>query len=151
MRKTILRPALSAIAAAAVTAVVLMASDRSEAEPARMAAAPLAHMVFFTLADRNEANARKLAAGCQKYLTGHEGTVYFSVGTRVADLDREVNVKDFDVALHVVFDSRAAHDQYQEHPRHLQFIAENKDLWSQVRVFDSALLESPSDSADAGR
>jgi hypothetical protein len=39
--------------------------------------------------------------------------------------------------LHVVFASRAAHDTYQTHPRHLQFIAENKEGWTNVRVFDA--------------
>ena len=48
-----------------------------------------------------------------------------------------MNDTDFHVALHVVFASREAHDVYQTHPRHLQFIAENKDSWKQVRVFDS--------------
>ena len=149
MRNPILRPALAAVAAVVVTAGAFLASDRSDAEPATLAAAPLAHMVFFTLADRNPENARKLAAGCQKYLTGHEGTLYFSVGTREESLDRDVNVKDFDVALHLVFESKAAQDRYQEHPRHLEFIAENKELWSEVRVFDSSLIESSSTGESA--
>ena len=34
---------------------------------------------------------------------------------------------------------KAAHDTYQDHPRHLRFIEENKELWSKVRVFDSYL------------
>ena len=42
-----------------------------------------------------------------------------------------------DVALHVVFDSRDAHDAYQTAPRHLQFIEENRADWAKVRVFDS--------------
>jgi hypothetical protein len=62
---------------------------------------------------------------------------YFSVGTLNSELKREVNDRDFDVALHLVFKNQAAHDRYQEHPRHLAFINEAKDLWSKVRVFDS--------------
>ena len=34
---------------------------------------------------------------------------------------------------------RAAHDTYQDAPRHKQFIDENKDNWKKVRVFDSAV------------
>ena len=97
----------------------------------------LAHMVFFKLADSTEANQKKLVAACDKYLSDHEGTVYYSAGVIAKELDREVNVRDFDVALHVVFKDKAAHDVYQTHPRHLKFIAENKELWSGVRVFDS--------------
>ncbi|REJ90754.1 MAG: Dabb family protein, partial [Planctomycetota bacterium] len=45
--------------------------------------------------------------------------------------------RDFHVALHVVFEDRAAHDRYQPSDSHQQFIEQNRDTWSQVRVFDS--------------
>ena len=61
---------------------------------------------------------------------------YFGCGT-LADLDRPVNDRDFDVGLHVVFTDRAAHDRYQTAERHVRFIEENKDTWRQVRVFDT--------------
>ena len=41
------------------------------------------------------------------------------------------------VGLHMVFESKAAHDAYQDDPTHNQFIAENKPTWASVRVFDS--------------
>jgi heme-degrading monooxygenase HmoA len=63
--------------------------------------------------------------------------VFFAAGTLVPDLTRPVNQTDFDVALHVVFDTREAHDAYQQAPRHNQFIDENKPNWERVRVFDS--------------
>lgn len=97
----------------------------------------LAHMVYFTLKDRSPEARQRLVDACQKYLSGHPGTVYFGVGTLVEDLDRPVNVRDFDVALQLVFESREAHDVYQQAPRHLQFIEENKATWAQVRVFDA--------------
>lgn len=97
----------------------------------------LAHIVFFDLNDDSDEARQGLVEAAQKYLTGHDGTVYFSVGTLVPDLSRPVNDHDFSVALHVVFENRAAHDVYQQHERHLQFIAENKASWKRVRVFDS--------------
>lgn len=97
----------------------------------------LAHIVYFDLNDDSEEARQNLVAAAQKYLTNHDGTVYFSVGTLVPDLSRPVNDHDFSVALHVVFESRAAHDTYQQHERHLQFIEENKGNWKRVRVFDS--------------
>ena len=97
----------------------------------------LGHMVYFTLKDRSAAAVEKMLTACRTYLTGHPGTVLFAVGTVVPDLDRPVNQTDFDVALHVVFETRAAHDAYQTAPRHLQFIAENKANWERVRVFDA--------------
>jgi hypothetical protein len=94
-------------------------------------------MVYFTLADRSQQAKDALIAACKKYLTGHPGTIFFAVGTLTPDLARPVNDRDFDVALQVVFDSRASHDAYQQHPRHLQFIEENKPNWAKVRVFDA--------------
>jgi heme-degrading monooxygenase HmoA len=97
----------------------------------------LGHMVYFTLKDRSPAAIEKMVQDCHKYLTDHPGTVFFAAGTLVPDLTRPVNQTDFDVALHVVFDTREAHDAYQQADRHNQFIAENKPNWERVRVFDS--------------
>ena len=97
----------------------------------------LGHMVYFTLKDNAPDKVEAMLAACRKYLTGHPGTTFFAVGTLVPDLLRPVNQTDFDVALQVVFDSRAAHDAYQVAPRHLQFIEENKGNWAKVRVFDA--------------
>jgi hypothetical protein len=106
-------------------------ADDTKAEP------KLVHNVFFTLKDGSPANIQKLTDACHKYITGHEGEVYFGAGTVVAELDRPVNQRDFHVALCVVFKNKAAHDTYQTHPRHLEFINENKETWASVRVFDS--------------
>jgi hypothetical protein len=97
----------------------------------------LGHMVYFTLKDRSPAALEKMLAACRQYLSGHPGTVFFAVGTLVPDLARPVNQLDFDVALQLVFDSREAHDAYQVHPRHVQFIEENKANWERVRVYDA--------------
>jgi len=94
-------------------------------------------MVYFTLKDNSQPALDAMIAACRKYLTDHPGTVLFAAGTRTPDLSREVNDRDFDIALQVVFESRAAHDQYQVHERHLQFIEENKGNWAKVRVFDA--------------
>ena len=101
--------------------------------------APLAHTVFFTLTDGSQENIDRLVAGCNEYLSGHDGVTHFSVGTLVHELQREVNDRDFHVTLNVFFESKAAHDTYQTHPRHLAFIEQHKDMWAQVRVFDSYL------------
>ena len=97
----------------------------------------LGHMVYFTLKDSSPEAIEHLVGAAKKYLSGHPGTVYFAAGTLVPDLDRPVNQRDFHVALQVVFEDRAAHDTYQTHERHVQFIEENKDNWETVRVFDA--------------
>jgi len=93
-------------------------------------------MVYFTLKDSSQAAQQKLVDDCHRYLKSAPGIIYFAAGLRVPDLTRGVNVQDFHVGLHVVFESRKAHDDYQVSETHLRFIAENKDNWTQVRVFD---------------
>ncbi len=97
----------------------------------------LAHMVFFSLKDKSSKAKRQLVELCNKYLSKHPGTVYYSAGVIVTELDRKVNVQDWDVSLHLVFQNKDYHDQYQTAKRHLQFIKEGKDNWAKVRVFDS--------------
>ena len=117
------------------TVTITMATQNAQ-QPAEL---QLAHIVFFKLKDDSAEAARDLVSACNKYLSGHDGTVYFSAGTRGEEFQREVNDRQFDVALHVVFKTKADHDRYQDDSRHLQFISENKDNWASVRVFDSYL------------
>lgn len=99
----------------------------------------IGHMVYFELEDASEAKIQELLSEMKKYLDDHDGLDFFACGTLVPDLSREVNDKDFHVSLHTVFESREAHDKYQVHPRHLDFIENNKANWKKVRVFDSNL------------
>ena len=98
------------------------------------------HMVYFTLKDSSDEACDTLLAACRKYLDEHPGTDFFGVG-RLADTDRDVVDKGYHVSLHLVFRDREAHDAYQVAPRHDEFIAEQKDNWETVRVFDSVLSE----------
>ena len=103
------------------------------AEPTR----PLiAHMVYLTLKDASAAAQQELVDDCHRYLKSAPGVVFFAVGTRVPDLTRPVNVQDFHVGLHVAFESRKAHDDYQVSENHVKFLAEHKANWAQIRVFD---------------
>lgn len=115
--------------------VLALGTTKSEAAVAKEP--QLAHMVYFQLTESSPAARQKLVDACKKYLSGHPGTVYFSAGVLADEYKREVNVRDFDVALHLVFASKGAHDTYQDAPRHKQFIDENKANWKAVRVFDA--------------
>jgi hypothetical protein len=96
-----------------------------------------AHMVYFTLKQSTPASRAQLVEACKKYLADHPGVEHFSVGVLADAYRRDVNDRNFDVALHLVFENNAAHDAYQVAPRHQQFIAENKANWASVRVFDA--------------
>ena len=136
MRNVLIGLALFALVASfALEAVARLAGA---AEP------QLAHMVFFALKDHSKESREKFIASCEKYLSEHEGTVYFSVGTIAEDKDVEepVSVKDFDVALHVVFENKAAKAKYLASERHKQFVNENRESFAGVRIFDSFLKPS---------
>jgi hypothetical protein len=135
MRKTLITGIVVTLVAAGMVAVGGRETGRAADDDGPM----LGHMVYFTLKDKSADAKDKLVAACKKYLSKHAGTVYFSAGTRAEDLTRKVNDTDFDVALHIVFQNRAAHDRYQTAKRHVQFIDENKENWTKVRVFDSVV------------
>jgi len=127
----------------AVAAIALSVPLAGRATGAAADGPQLAHMVYFKLKDNSDGSRAKLVASCKLLLNGHEGTVSFATGTLAGDFTREVNDRDFDVSLHLVFVNKAAHDKYQEHPRHLKFVEENKENWEKVRVFDSYLSPAP--------
>jgi hypothetical protein len=136
---------LLGLAVVAVLASPLMV----ESTGATAAEPQLAHMVYFKLKDNSGGARAKLVASCKLLLTNHPGTVSFAVGALAGDFVREVNDREFDVSLHLVFTGKSAHDKYQDDPRHLKFIEENKENWAKVRVFDSYLSPAPPAPASA--
>lgn len=104
-----------------------------------------AHMVFFELKDHSAEAREKFVASCHKYLSGHDGVQHYSVGTITEEVvEPSVCVRDFDVALHLVFDSKESEAKYLKAPRHVQFVEENREAFAKVRVFDSSINPSPS-------
>ncbi|MCI0703479.1 MAG: Dabb family protein [Planctomycetia bacterium] len=97
----------------------------------------LAHNVFFKLKDASPAKVQEMVDACKKYLNVQAGIVFFAAGSLCAELDREVNDRDWHVGLHIVFIDKASHDAYQDDATHNRFIEENKGNWAAVRVFDS--------------
>jgi hypothetical protein len=99
----------------------------------------ISHNVFFSLKDTSLVAQAHLIEASKKYLTGHPGEMSFAVGALAKELNRSVNDRDFDVALHILFRTQTDHDRYQVAPRHLAFIRENEGNWKIVRVFDSVV------------
>jgi hypothetical protein len=133
MRRTIL--VLSAGLVAFLGFAMTQGVNTTQAQP--KGSQMLSHDVYFSLKDNSPEAKKKLVAACKKYLTGHDGEVFFAAGVLAESLKREVNDTSFDVALHIVFKDMQSHDKYQVAKRHEQFINENKDNWKKVRVFDS--------------
>lgn len=133
MRRSLI---LASLAVATLVGYVLL-QGVSESSAKEKAGTMLSHDVYFTLTDPSPKAKKSLVAACKKYLSAHEGEVFFAAGARAESLKREVNDVEFDVALHIVFKDMASYEKYAVAKRHLQFIDENKEGWKKVRVFDS--------------
>jgi hypothetical protein len=123
----------AALALVACCARLAPAEDKKPAKPL------IGHMVYFKLKDAAPENRKKLVHACEKYLADQDGVLFFSAGVIGDEFKRDVNDREWDVALHLVFTDKAAHDKYADDKDHLKFIEENKANWAKVRVFDSEL------------
>lgn len=105
-----------------------------------MSIAHLFHTVFFELKDSSDSAVKVFIEDCNTYLSREPGILSFSVGRRVEDHIRDVNVMDFHMSLHILFDSKPHHDDYQISADHNTFVERNKDNWAAVRVYDSYVV-----------
>ncbi len=99
----------------------------------------IGHMVYFTLKSPTKENKDFFIAAAKKYLKDIDGMVYFSTGTRGEAFARDINDKDWEISLQMVFKNKAAHDKYSDHPQHQAFIKDCLDKVSKVRVFDTEI------------
>ena len=102
----------------------------------------LVHMTYFRLVDHSPRTLEVFLTLCRKFLSDHDGQVYFSVGPRATEMTRDVNVLSFDVAMNMIFDSIDSFEKYQKHPRHLEFITQSVGMSSTRSVFDSYVESS---------
>jgi hypothetical protein len=94
------------------------------------------HTVFFWLNEGTPASAvEQLVHDCRTVLK-EVPTVQQLWAGLPANTPREVVDNSYGVGLTVIFDDRAGHDVYQDHPLHLQFIERNRAHWQRVQVYD---------------
>ncbi len=130
---------LLATALGLILGIFAMSAYRAglNAAPAEDKELAISHNVYFALKDASAEAKTKLVASLKKYLSKPEGSIAFAAGTRGDEFTSPVNDKDFDVVLLLVFKNKEAFDKYVKSESHTQFVAENKDNWKAVRVFDS--------------
>ena len=131
--RRLLAASLAVLLAGAVMPTAAPEAEKTLADP------QLAHAVYFTLKDQSAKSRESFVAICEKYLTGHRGAVSFAVGTIAEDVKEPVSDREFDVALHVVFENKTMLAEYLKSGRHDQFVAAIQGLVAKVRVFDSYL------------
>ncbi len=101
----------------------------------------IAHSVYFTLNDNSPATVQAMIQDCHRDLASLPGIVFYAAGT-CSDVARPVSDRDYDVALYVVFQDRAALDAYSSAPKHVAFIGKHERNWKGVRVFDACVSQS---------
>ncbi|MBC3784933.1 Dabb family protein [Spirosoma utsteinense] len=94
------------------------------------------HTVFFWLAHpESQSDRDALKAGLESLKSVKDISVAY-IG-KPADTRRPVVDHTYDFSITLVFADRAAHDAYQVHPVHLEFVAECAHLWNRVQIYDA--------------
>lgn len=94
------------------------------------------HIVIFWTDPAQPDAVDQLIAGANKYLKPIPGLTHFHVG-RMVGSHRPVVDQSYQVALNAVFTSKQAQDDYQVHPRHIEFVEKVfKPVCKKVVVYD---------------
>jgi len=99
--------------------------------------ASFVHVVYFWLKEPNNQEHRKhFETSLNTFLKNSAYTQTNFIGTPPKAI-RDVVDDSFTYNLIVTFDSALAQEKYQDEEAHLKFIAECKDLWQKVVVYDA--------------
>lgn len=98
----------------------------------------LFHDLYFSLTDKSEKNIKSFTDICLKYLSGHPGIQQFSTGG-LTDINRDVSVRNFDVAVSIIYESKKAYDTYLKSKKHDEFFPATAGMIENTYIFDSYL------------
>lgn len=79
------------------------------------------HIVIFWTDPKQPGAADELVALARTLLRPIPGIVHFHVG-RMVPSSRSVVDQSYQVGLNLQFKDKKAHDEYQTHPRHIEFV-----------------------------
>lgn len=97
------------------------------------------HCVFFTFKpDTPDAAIEGMVSDSYKILGQIPSVREVHAGRRDPRMTRDVNATDYTVGLVIVFDDKAGHDLYNDHPLHNQLVDKYKQHWAGVKVYDFA-------------
>lgn len=98
----------------------------------------LFHSLYFSLVDKSAGNIDKFTDICKKYLSKHPGIQQFTTGG-LTDIKRDVSVRNFDVGVNIIYESKKAYDDYLHSPGHDAFFPATKGMIDHTYIFDSNL------------
>ena len=94
------------------------------------------HVVIFWTDPKKPNAIADLIAGAEKYLKTIPGVLQFHIG-KMAPSQRPVVDQSYQVALNIIFPDKKAQDDYQVHPRHIEFVEKAfKPNCAKVVVYD---------------
>jgi len=94
------------------------------------------HIVVFWTDPKKPEAPDELIAGANEYLKPIPGALHFHVGKMVPS-HRPVVDQSYQVGLNIVFADKQAQDDYQVHPRHVEFVEKVlKRVGAKVLVYD---------------
>ena len=98
--------------------------------------AMFSHIVVFWTVPLNLGAADELLAGANQLLKNIPGVVQFHAG-KMSPSHRPVVKQSYQVALNLIFPNKKAQDDYQVHPRHIEFVDKYvRRLVKKVVVYD---------------
>jgi len=94
------------------------------------------HVVIFWTDPAQPNATEELLAGANQYLKPIPGVLQFHIGKMVRS-HRAVVDQSYQVALNLTFTNKQAQDDYQAHPRHVEFVEKVfKKVCKKVVVYD---------------
>ena len=96
------------------------------------------HSLYFSLADKSPGNIAKFTDICVHFLSQHPGIQQFSTGG-LTDIKRDVSVRNWDVNVDIIYESKAAYDEYLQSPQHKDFFPATAGMIDNTYIFDSYL------------
>jgi len=98
----------------------------------------LFHSIYFSLVDKSAANIAKFTDICAKYLAPHPGIQQYCCGG-LTDIKRDVSVRNFDVGVDIIYESKQAYDDYLKSELHDDFFPATEGMIDGTYIFDSYL------------
>ena len=106
----------------AVGGSFLARSNQGQSLLAQESKKPLHHVVLFDLKETTSTEDKaKIVTSGETLLSEIPGVIEVELGDKARE-DRDVHIKNYDLALYVQFESSAALDVYSPHEKHLEFI-----------------------------
>lgn len=96
------------------------------------------HNLYFELTDKSPASIARFTEICVKYLSKHPGILQFTTGG-LTDIKRDVSVRNFDVAVSIIYDSKKAYDDYLKSKEHDAFFPATAGMIANTYIFDTYL------------